>query len=50
VGHYWLKGVPKLQSPTVACLDYSAAQDGPMVAYRWNGEPKLDPGSFVVAG
>ena len=50
VGHYWLKGVPKLQSPTVACLDYSAAHDGPMVAYRWNGESKLDPGSFVVAG
>jgi hypothetical protein len=50
VGHYWLKGVPKLQSPTVACLDYSAAHAGPMVAYRWNGESELDPGNFVVAG
>ena len=49
VGHYWLKGVPKLQSPTVACLDYSAAHEGPMVAYRWSGESKLDAGNFVIA-
>lgn len=48
VGHYWLAGAPALQSPTVACLDYSAAADGPLVAYRWEGEACLDPTRFVA--
>lgn len=47
VGHYWLTGTPAPQTPRVACLDYSAAKDGPLVAYRWDGETTLDPRRFV---
>ena len=41
VGHYWCSGKPKLYSPLVACVDYSVARKGPMVAYRWSGEAEL---------
>lgn len=40
-GHYWFTGKPEVISPRFACLDYSAARDGPLVAYRWDGEPEL---------
>lgn len=50
VGHYWMSGKPRLQSPKVACVDYSAAKDGLLVAYRWNGEQELDQANFVEAG
>ena len=50
VGHYWMNGTPKPMSPKVACLDWSAAKDGPMVAYRWDGEQVIDPAKFVCAG
>lgn len=50
VGHYWLSGVPAPQTRRVACLDYSAAKDGPLVAYRWDGETDLDGRRFVAAG
>lgn len=49
IGHYWMTGRPELQSPKVACLDYSAAANGPLVAYRWDGEQKLDSRHFVAA-
>ena len=50
IGHYWMSGAPQLQSPKVACVDYSAAKDGPLVAYRWDGEQVLDGRRFVEAG
>jgi hypothetical protein len=50
IGHYWMKGAPKLQSPKVACVDYSAAKNGPLVAYRWDGEDELEESKFVAAG
>lgn len=50
IGHYWMSGAPELQSPRVACLDWSAAKDGPLVAYRWDGERELDSRHFVEAG
>jgi Calcineurin-like phosphoesterase len=50
IGHYWMSGKPELQSPKVACVDYSAAKDGPLVAYRWDGEQELDARRFVEAG
>ena len=50
LGHYWMEGRPKLQSPKVACVDYSAAEAGPLVAYRWDGESVLDEKNFVEAG
>jgi hypothetical protein len=40
-GHYWFTGKPAVISPRFACLDYSAARDGPLVAYRWDGEEEL---------
>lgn len=50
VGHYWMTGAPKLQSAKVACVDWSAAKNGPLVAYRWAGEEELDASRFVEAG
>ncbi len=49
-GPYWMRGVPKAQSPTVACVDYSAADEGPLVAYRWDGEPALINDNFQQVG
>ena len=46
-GHYWRIGIPVLQTETAACVDYSAAMGGPLVAYRWHGEQKLDASHFV---
>jgi hypothetical protein len=40
-GHYWFDGPPAVISDQFACLDYSAANQGPLVAYRWDGESKL---------
>ena len=41
VGHHWFSGHPKIESPKLACLDWSAARDCPLVAYRWDGEDEL---------
>lgn len=48
-GHYWMSGELMLQTPYAACVDYSAAKGGPLVAYRWDGESTLDAGRFVCA-
>jgi hypothetical protein len=40
-GHYWFTGTPTVISEQFACLDYSAARGGPLVAYRWAGESQL---------
>jgi diadenosine tetraphosphatase ApaH/serine/threonine PP2A family protein phosphatase len=40
-GHYWFTGSPHVISPRFACLDYSVARGGPLVAYRWDGEKEL---------
>ncbi|MEJ8852731.1 metallophosphoesterase [Variovorax rhizosphaerae] len=50
IGHYWMEGTPHLQTSKVACLDWSAAKAGPLVAYRWDGEQELDGARFVAAG
>ena len=50
LGHYWLTGTPTIQNATTAVLDYSAAKKGPLVAYRWDGEPLLSNSAFVLAG
>ena len=49
-GHYWLTGLPKLIRDNVCCLDFSVAGyrgNGHLVAYRFDGEPKLDERKFV---
>lgn len=47
IGHYWLHGTPEPLTTNVACLDYSIAKDGKLVAYRWNGEQILSADNFT---
>jgi hypothetical protein len=47
VGHYWLTGEPEPLSRTVACLDYSVARNGTLVAYRFSGESTLCTSKFI---
>jgi hypothetical protein len=37
---------PAPTSPTTACVDYSVAQGGTLVAYRWDGENELHRDKF----
>ena len=32
----------------VACLDHSAATGGPLVAYRWKGEARINPEHYII--
>jgi hypothetical protein len=48
VGHYWCTPPVQLWSSTVACVDYSVARKGPMVAYRWGGEGVLTVDNYEV--
>lgn len=51
IGHYWF--APQIRpSPAtnlVACVDYSAAKGGPLVAYRFDGERRLSAAKFLAA-
>ncbi len=47
-GHYWRTGAPELIRHNLACLDYSAVKGGHLVAYRMDGEQRLDPQKFVT--
>lgn len=49
-GHHWFSGPLRLEGPKVACLDWSAAKDGPLVAYRWDGETELQHDHLVAVG
>lgn len=49
-GHYWRSGTPTVDSPKTACLDWSVAAGGPLVAYRWSGEEGLDDERLIAAG
>jgi len=46
-GHYWFSGTPAVISPRFACLDFSVARGGPLVAYRWDGEAELSSDKMV---
>lgn len=46
-GHYWLHGRPAPVKNNICCLDYSAVKYGRLVAYRMDGEEKLDPDKYV---
>lgn len=46
-GHYWMRGTPAVLSPLHACVDFSVARDGPLVAYRWQGEEQLSSRHLV---
>lgn len=47
-GHYWRRGVPTVDGPTSACLDWSVVRGGPLVAYRWSGESELTTTNLVA--
>jgi hypothetical protein len=46
-GLYWRSGKLTLEGPTTVCADYSAGNGGPLVAYRWDGEPRLSVAKLV---
>lgn len=50
VGHYFKPADSPLhpERPNVACLDHSAAKEGPLVAYRWQGEAHIKPEHYVI--
>lgn len=49
-GHYFKPENAPLQPElhNLACLDFSIAKGGPIVAYRWNGEQILNPKQFIA--
>jgi hypothetical protein len=51
VGHYWLPpSHPKAPlAANVACVDFSVAKGGPLVAYRWDGAGPLAESAFVTS-
>lgn len=49
-GHYWFDGIPAVLNERAACLDYSVAKGGPLVAYRWDGEERLESSRVVSTG
>ena len=48
-GHYFKPADSPLlpEHHNVACLDYSAAKDGMLVAYRWKGEQVINPENYI---
>lgn len=47
IGHFWCEGIPEPVAPNIACLDYSAVKYGKLVAYRFDGEKRIDSDKFV---
>ncbi len=45
-GHYWMTGTPKTETNKIACVDYSVAKGGSLVAYQWRGETELTEDNF----
>lgn len=50
VGHHWFTGHPVIECEKLACLDWSAARAGPLVAYRWDGESELSNDKLAWVG
>jgi hypothetical protein len=48
IGHYWMRGNPVPLNHNTACLDFSVAKDGQLVAYRYDGEARLSNDKFVA--
>ena len=47
-GHYWWKGKPEPLADNVACLDYSVAKGGSLVAYRWDSCEALHHSKYIA--
>lgn len=48
IGHYWMRGDPAPLNHNTACLDFSVAKDGQLVAYKFDGEKRLVKDKFVA--
>ena len=47
-GHYAvMNDHPEPLTENIACLDYGMGKGGRLVAYRWDGEARIDPGKFM---
>nr|WP_253861486.1 metallophosphoesterase [Mycobacterium asiaticum] len=49
-GHYWRKDAPlptRDWTDYCACVDFSVAKNGKLTAYRWSGEPTINPKNYV---
>ena len=43
-GHYWMRGIPRIEHSRAVCLDYSIAlDDGALCAYSFKGEKDANP-------
>ena len=49
IGHYWFTGIPNILTDKIACVDYSAGENGALVAYRWQGEQILKNSGFKTS-
>jgi hypothetical protein len=48
-GHYWRKCPPKQGrdwTARTACVDFSAVKGGELLAYRWDGETKIQANHY----
>ncbi len=48
-GHYCLKQCCSIMSDNLCCVDSCVTRTGKLVAYRWNGEKKLDKSNFIIS-
>lgn len=48
-GHYCLKQCCSVMADNLCCVDSCVTRTGKLVAYRWNGEKKLDRANFVTS-
>jgi hypothetical protein len=48
-GHYCLKECCGIMADNLCCVDSCITRTGKLVAYRWNGEKKVDKSNFVLS-
>ncbi|MGE5394760.1 MAG: metallophosphoesterase [Candidatus Saccharibacteria bacterium] len=48
-GHYCLKECCGIMADNLCCVDSCITRTGKLVAYRWNGEQKVDKSNFVLS-
>lgn len=49
-GHYCLKECCGIFSDNLCCVDSCIARTGKLLAYRWDGESKLNKANFILSG
>lgn len=50
-GHYWRDGRPQEirdWTGVTACVDFSVAKGGALMAYRWSGESRIEPDNYIA--